>query len=345
MPLLSFSNPRNRATLIAALLLMEFMAILYLRESGPRDASAWGAKTATLFNSASTHDRYPVQDDLQYRQQQQHHRGQVRHEEGGYRDAAARAAAEAIQMGDPVIVLRARGTAGSNTGAGESKKQRAKPGRHQHQVHHHVHVQSPPETGVESNQSSTEPIKRPSITQPSTTKDDETRRSSKINNKKQKKSTSKSINKHRAQEKNRRGGFKSTEERKLAQLIPALDENGVIIEDHFISPRDSDGDGIPDYYVLLRPTENSKYMMDVGLFDDEIVQPAPAVLSSVIATPIVATTTAPGRSADVVAAVPTTSLVPVPVPVPAPVIAPDAASPTETSSSAPTMPSSQEVRI
>ncbi|KAF9351453.1 hypothetical protein BGX26_010553 [Mortierella sp. AD094] len=55
-----------------------------------------------------------------------------------------------------------------------------------------------------------------------------------------------------------------------------MDENGVVIEDHFISPRDSDGDGIPDFYVLLRPTADSKYMLDVGLFDDEIVAPAPA---------------------------------------------------------------------
>ncbi|KAF9312558.1 hypothetical protein BG003_006144 [Podila horticola] len=75
---------------------------------------------------------------------------------------------------------------------------------------------------------------------------------------------------------------KSRLERKLGQLIPALDENGVIIEDHFISPRDSDGDGIPDYYVLLRPSTN-RYMMDVGLFDEDVVvPPAPAVLSSVI---------------------------------------------------------------
>ncbi|KAF9287304.1 hypothetical protein BGZ74_001144 [Mortierella antarctica] len=75
---------------------------------------------------------------------------------------------------------------------------------------------------------------------------------------------------------------KSILERKLGQLIPALDENGVVIEDHFISPRDSDGDGIPDYYVLLRPSAN-RYMMDVGLFDeDAVVPPAPGVLFSVI---------------------------------------------------------------
>ncbi|KAG0366291.1 hypothetical protein BGZ54_005571 [Gamsiella multidivaricata] len=86
--------------------------------------------------------------------------------------------------------------------------------------------------------------------------------------------------KHRVQAKNQRAGFKSTEERKLAQLIPALDENGMIIENHFISPRDTDGDGTPDSYVLLRPAADSEYMMDIGLFDDEIVAPVPAALSS-----------------------------------------------------------------
>ncbi|KAG0199977.1 hypothetical protein BGX28_006825 [Mortierella sp. GBA30] len=74
---------------------------------------------------------------------------------------------------------------------------------------------------------------------------------------------------------NPRGGFKTTKERKLAQLIPVLDEHGEVIEDHFVSPRDMDGDGVPDIYVLLRPTANSKYMMDVGLFDEEAAPPPP----------------------------------------------------------------------
>ncbi|GJJ70721.1 hypothetical protein EMPS_03071 [Entomortierella parvispora] len=85
----------------------------------------------------------------------------------------------------------------------------------------------------------------------------------------------------RVQEKNQRGRFKSTKERKLAQLIPALDEYGVIIEDHFISPRDSDGDGVPDYYVLLRPSSSIDTAADIGLFDDEVVkaQPHPTPLT------------------------------------------------------------------
>ncbi|KAG0051406.1 hypothetical protein BGZ83_003792 [Gryganskiella cystojenkinii] len=73
----------------------------------------------------------------------------------------------------------------------------------------------------------------------------------------------------RVEAKNEQGRFKSTKERKLAQLIPAVDEFGVVIEDHFISPRDSNGDGIPDFYVLLRPSTGSND--DIGLFDE----PAP----------------------------------------------------------------------
>ncbi|KAG0051053.1 hypothetical protein BGZ83_004131 [Gryganskiella cystojenkinii] len=64
----------------------------------------------------------------------------------------------------------------------------------------------------------------------------------------------------------------SKKKKKSLQLIPVLDEDGVAIEDHFISPRDKDGDGVPESYVLLRPSVgNHKYMMDVGLFDEEHV--------------------------------------------------------------------------
>ncbi|KAF9277056.1 hypothetical protein BGZ68_009565 [Mortierella alpina] len=116
----------------------------------------------------------------------------------------------------------------------------------------------------------------------------------------------------RAHEKNQRGGFKSTKERKLAQLIPVLDENGVVIEDHFISPRDTDGDGIPDIYVLLRPSANSRYMMDVGLFDEDIVPPPPppvppvppvSTAALVTAAPLVLVTTSES-SVPLAAAIP-----------------------------------------
>ncbi|ORZ28411.1 hypothetical protein BCR41DRAFT_367047 [Lobosporangium transversale] len=101
-----------------------------------------------------------------------------------------------------------------------------------------------------------------------------------------------------AREKNERGGFKSTEERKLAQLIPVLDEDGIIIEDHFISPRDTDGDGIPDSYVLLRPAPSSEYMADIGLFDDDIAPPIPAVPSLATITAPAATTTTTGTNSE-----------------------------------------------
>lgn len=102
--------------------------------------------------------------------------------------------------------------------------------------------------------------------------------------------------KHPNEVKNQRGGFKSTQERKQAQLIPVLDEHGATIEDHFISPRDSDGDGVPDYFILLRPSsDNGKDMMDLGLFDEEVVAPVPAPASAVaaVALPSVVPTTVP----------------------------------------------------
>ncbi|KAF9907044.1 hypothetical protein EC991_011348 [Linnemannia zychae] len=93
--------------------------------------------------------------------------------------------------------------------------------------------------------------------------------------------------KHPSEIKNQRGGFKSTKERKQAQLIPVLDEHGVTIEDHFISPRDSDGDGVPDYFVLLRPSGDN--VMDLGLFDDDVVAPVAAIppATAVGAPPVV----------------------------------------------------------
>ena len=61
-------------------------------------------------------------------------------------------------------------------------------------------------------------------------------------------------------------------ERKSSQLIPVMDEEGKAIQDHFVSPRDIDGDGTPDSYVLLRPNVgNQKYMMDDGLFDETLI--------------------------------------------------------------------------
>ncbi|GJJ75538.1 hypothetical protein EMPS_07896 [Entomortierella parvispora] len=62
------------------------------------------------------------------------------------------------------------------------------------------------------------------------------------------------------------------QEKKSSQLIPVMDEEGEAIKDHFVSPRDIDGDGTPDSYVLLRPAMGKqKYMMDVGLFDETLI--------------------------------------------------------------------------
>ncbi|KAF9160554.1 hypothetical protein DFQ26_005401 [Actinomortierella ambigua] len=102
---------------------------------------------------------------------------------------------------------------------------------------------------------------------------------------------------------------KMREERKQGQLIPVMDENGVEIEDHFISPRDLDGDGIPDAYVLLRPTDNSKYMMDVGLFDEDtaamaMMVPVPPKPSSTESAPSPPPTPEPTKKPPVVVIVP-----------------------------------------
>ncbi|KAF9931735.1 hypothetical protein FBU30_009659 [Linnemannia zychae] len=145
----------------------------------------------------------------------------------------------------------------------------------------------------------------------------------KVNSNSRSKSRKPTNKRHPSQIKNQRGGFKTTHERKLAQLIPVVDEHGVTIEDHFISPRDSDGDGIPDYFVLLRPwADSGKY--DLGLFDDDIPVTAPvpvhtpapdpvhipapvsAPVSAPVPAPIAASLSPPPPPAAVVAAPPTT---------------------------------------
>ncbi|KAF9431192.1 hypothetical protein BGZ76_000516 [Entomortierella beljakovae] len=247
MPVLSFNSPRNRATIIAALLIVEFMAILWLRDSSPTSGDRHVRRS--LYNPGSSHDRYQVHDDLYYRQQMQHN--------NPIEDT------QSIQYGGNI---------------GEGKPHRIgmpKAGVYQDsKIDLRVRVGSLSESGAA--------IKEEHGSHNGDVKKQKSTKSKNSNKKKQHHHHHRRQNHAHAM--NQRGGFKSTEERKLAQLMPAMDENGVVIEDYFISPRDTDGDGIPDTFVLLRPSTNSNYMMDVGLFDDVIAAsvntPAPVPVAS-----------------------------------------------------------------
>ncbi|KAF9177651.1 hypothetical protein BGZ50_008498 [Haplosporangium sp. Z 11] len=273
MSVLSLSNPRNRATLIAVLLLMEFMAVLWLRDSNPTE----GARAPTL---------HYAQDDLQYRQQEQHLRQGQRREDVYIYGSTGKDSIESEEIvlrvrAGPVPAVSAPPTA-SSSGAMERKddtqdeprlQQNQQRKQHQQRQHEGTSNSVLPE---EQTSTSSASISKPTKSGQSNTESNSSKKQIKAS-KSTKSKGSHHQHHHRrphpAHVKNQRGGFKSTKERKLAQLIPVLDENGVVIEDHFISPRDSNGDGIPDLYVLLRPTANSKYMMDVGLFDEDTAPP------------------------------------------------------------------------
>ncbi|KAG0250238.1 hypothetical protein BG011_008560 [Mortierella polycephala] len=325
MSILSLSNPRNRATLVAVLLLMEFMAILWLRDSSPAES----ARTPTL---------HYVQDDLQYRQQEQHLRQGQRREDiyiygstdrdsTGSERIGLRVRAGSVPAVRPVPpTVSSSGTMERKDDAQDGPRLQQSQQGQQHQQRQNVRTSNSASPEEQSSTSSA------SISKP--TKSGQSSNSSKKQTKTSKSTKSKGSHHqhhhrrpHPAQVKNQRGGFKSTKERKLAQLIPVLDENGAVIEDHFISPRDSDGDGIPDVYVLLRPTANSKYMMDVRLFDEDAAPPRaavappkakpakPPVIASIIG-PVVALSPPPSSRVVVVPQqqVSLSSVIPVPSP-------------------------------
>ncbi|KAF9953174.1 hypothetical protein BGZ72_005625 [Mortierella alpina] len=298
---------------------MEFMAIVWLRESSPDE----GRIRVPFHSDASGRDRHTATDGRVVRPEESHLQ-RMQHEQrqrGGYVYTGAGTGAEAVILSGGSVLQARAGTghvpqvgAGSLSGSDRSKDDKdgaheqppqqvqPPPQSHQSQLPQHAgqhqqqQQQQPRSQPLEQDRipsSSAGPGSGAAVSQlpenaealarggSSTTNQPEQEPSSfnknTMNDSIQKAKVS--TNKHRssrAHEKNQRSGFKSTKERKLAQLIPALDENGVVIEDHFISPRDTDGDGIPDIYVLLRPTANSRYMMDVGLFDEDIAPPSPA---------------------------------------------------------------------
>ncbi|KAG0082425.1 hypothetical protein BGZ93_010964 [Podila epicladia] len=262
MPFLSLSSPRNRASLVVVLLLLELMTILWLRRSSSERAPS-------VFPSLSQEQEPPYLLHRVIHQKKSKFSNPEGHHE---------------RIEDHVEELKEKSGAKEDKpttnehGNGQISKPMDKTIPDQH--HHHQSVPDTSEKIRKPDQIEPKPtIPMPTlpnkVVAPSVklTEDNRPKANKKTRTRKAKNAKEKGKN-NKPQ--------KSILERKLGQLIPALDENGVIIEDHFISPRDSDGDGIPDYYVLLRPSTN-RYMMDVGLFDeDAVVPPAPAVLSAVI---------------------------------------------------------------
>ncbi|KAG0349694.1 hypothetical protein BG005_010819 [Podila minutissima] len=259
MPFLTLSNPRNRASLVVVLLLLELMTILWLRRSS--------SERAPVFPSSSQEQEPPYLLHKVIHQK----KSKFSNPEGHYE----RIEVQAEELKERSGAKEDKPTPNEH-GNGQNREPMAKTIPDQH--HHHQPV---PDTQKKIRKpDQTEPIPTipmPSpnkVVAPSTTLTEDNRPKA---NKKTRTRKSKNAKKGKNSKPQ-----KSILERKLGQLIPALDENGVVIEDHFISPRDSDGDGIPDYYVLLRPSTN-RYMMDVGLFDeDAVAPPAPGVLFSVI---------------------------------------------------------------
>ncbi|KAG0058486.1 hypothetical protein BGZ89_001253 [Linnemannia elongata] len=295
MPFLSLSNPRSRASLIAALLLLEFMAILWLRESSPKG----GTGRASLFN--------PRSQPPQSHQELQQERDEVLHLQVKKYHVSMKHGEEAGRVVEHVVVRPGKDTGGRSQGdkktrdadtnsskdEGSGRQQQEEEDHEQRVRHPHRAPKATPITTTTINNQSTskrttEMIKSKvsSLAAAAAASIPKARKVIKSNTHIKSTKPRKPVNKakHPNEVKNQRGGFKSTQERKQAQLIPVLDEHGVTIEDHFISPRDSDGDGVPDYFVLLRPSsDNGKDMMDLGLFDEVVVTPAPAPVPAVAA--------------------------------------------------------------
>ncbi|KAG0295035.1 hypothetical protein BGZ96_012698 [Linnemannia gamsii] len=297
MPFLSLSNnPRSRASLIAAFLFLEFMAVLWLREFSPTDSIS----RASLFNPRSQPSQQKQQGHHSHKheevllQAKKHHVSTPKQEDSQFAEPVVARSGKDVEGQAQGDTTMRQDTGGNNSNKDQgSREQQEQKGRHPHQrVAETTQIAT---TTTVNNQSAskraTERIKSKvsSLAAAAAASIPKARKAIKGNNK----STKGNIDrkpagngKHPNELKNQRGGFKSTRERKQAQLIPVLDEHGATIEDHFISPRDSDGDGVPDYFVLLRPSaDNGNSMMDLGLFDDDTVVPVPAPLLVATAPP------------------------------------------------------------
>ena len=333
MPFLSLSNPRSRASLIVAFLIFELLAILWLRESSPKDGSG---QRPSLF-SAKTRQQHLQEEEVLHLH--------IKKQQSRHQPASPAAAAAEIQQQkrDPPLIQHEQRMEGQYTGpvVARSKiaqdNQEAKDattttsdssgssssnnngnreqGSGEKQKGHHQLDREAKLTATKINQSISRkagqsiksrvsalaaaavasiPKARKIIKESSSSSSSSTKNRNN-NNSRSNKNRKSTASKHPSEAKNHRGGFRSTLERKRAQLIPVLDEHGVTIEDHFISPRDSDGDGVPDYFVLLRPsTENAKYMMDMSLFDDDtVVVPATPPANPPVAATVAGTAPSP----------------------------------------------------
>ncbi|KAF9422059.1 hypothetical protein BGZ94_008657 [Podila epigama] len=326
MPYLSLSNPRSRASVVAVLLLLEFVAILWLRQSpaaNDHNPDMFQADPQSRETNEQPYLLHRVVAHVQKKTRNTNTEEDARRSriaeqrkilEERSKSTRARQEIETAKTDTPSNT--AKDTSDNNGGSNKDQPEESK-GRQRH--HHHrlrpsasdskpaekiknaaeidsSSSNSASKTTTRTTVASTSTYSRPSTsqTQSSSTggasgkpsKDSETKTtpsdSKKTKNEKKKSIKGKGTKDNKGKGKSEETVQKSRAERKLGQLIPAVDENGAIIEDHFISPRDSDGDGVPDYYVLLRPSTNPKFMMDVGLFDEDIVAPKPAVLSSII---------------------------------------------------------------
>ncbi|KAG0340721.1 hypothetical protein BG004_006295 [Podila humilis] len=299
MPFLSFSNPKNRVPLVAVLLLLEFMAILWLRRSPAND------HTPTEFPPFKTEDSqqpYVLLRTVSRIQRKPKNSQEMAADgiEAQMKTLKGRSAVVldqgAISIGEQRIKQQEKEFLDITSGTTLQQEQQFQQQREQQQQHRHHHHHRAPAVETKSTGKLGKPddvIGTMSMSTPATPQSQAAQPtiiSSKVGKSSKRNKMIKNVKSKKGNAKdkgNNRQAIvqKSRAERKLGQLIPALDENGVIIEDHFISPRDSDGDGIPDYYVLLRPSTN-KYMMDVGLFDEEgAVPPVPAGLPFVENSP------------------------------------------------------------
>ncbi|KAF9971077.1 hypothetical protein BGZ73_006020 [Actinomortierella ambigua] len=294
MPLLSFSCPRYRASLIAALLLVELAVILWYRSTvaGDHDDGSWKAveflNWHTSWQSPETGD-FP--SEHLGRRGEDDARMVVAGEQtpadrnSGNKDKKSRWQIWKTDNGakqEPHAKDRSQSLYRQRVNGGEEEEEEGSYGNQD------IDETSPPLASKNRPLTDTKDAatsESNSNTQRESVKTKVGRQSIKgIKDKLKIKSSRRARSKQQHEEAARKA--KQREARKQGQLIPVVDESGVEIEDHFISPRDLDGDGTPDTYVLLRPTGNSKYMMDVGLFDEDS-----AVVAA--AAPIQATSTLP----------------------------------------------------
>ncbi|KAF9153574.1 hypothetical protein BG015_003110 [Linnemannia schmuckeri] len=312
------------------------MAILWLRESSPKD----GTGRASLFNPRSQSLQQEHQEEVLLLQVKKHHVSMKQGEAGRVTEPVVSRAGKVTigqWQGGRRSTKDISGNSNSGKDQGSGRQQRQTEKREQDQEGHHPYraLKTTPRATTTTTVNSQSTAKRAteriksrisSFAAAAAFSIPKARKVIKGNkSNKSRKLTSKAKNPNEVR--NQQGGFKSTQERKQAQLVPVLDEHGNTIEDHFISPRDSDGDGVPDHFVLLRPfADNAKDMMDLGLFDDDVVVPATVAAPPPSLPQPVVPVTAPPSAAPAAAPEPT---------VVSPAVRVEAAATTNPSASAP----------